>query len=114
MKPETLAKRKELSELSRAVAPLVEQGQFENINSAIIQTIYKKEGHEEFKTFDQWKEQGFSVKKGEKAFYIWAKPLNALKEEKEGAAPETEEGAKFFPLCFLFSNKQVRRLTNEN
>ncbi len=114
MKPETLEKRKELSELSRAVAPLVERGEFSSINAAIIETHYKKEGHEEFNTFDQWKEKGFSVKKGEKAFFIWAKPLNALKEEKEGKTPETEEGAKFFPLCFLFSNKQVRRISNEN
>lgn len=110
MKEETKAKRLALMELSTKVQPLVERGIYGTINAAIVNEFYKKEGNKEFMTFEQWKDKGFRVKKGEKAFLVWAKPLDALKQEKQGEeAPETEEQGKFFPLCHLFSNLQVRR-----
>ena len=109
MKEETKLKRQELSERSKEVRPLIERGEYDTINQAVIDTFYKVDGHEEFKTIHQWNKDGKRVKRGETAFLVWAKPIDELKAEKEGhiIAPEHQDGPKFFPLCFLFSNKQV-------
>ncbi len=104
-KIETKEKRQQLSELSTTVKPLVTSGQFDNVNEAVIETFYRKEGNTEFNTYKQWKEKGFQVRKGEKAYFVWAKPLAALQAEQ---GKETDEDSrKYFPLCFLFSNRQV-------
>ncbi len=54
------------------------------------------------KTFNQWINEGFHVKKGEKALLLWAKPLHVQKNE-----PKPEDGPAFFPVVYLFSNLQV-------
>jgi hypothetical protein len=99
-------KRQVLSEKSRDVAPLVERGEFDTINEAVINTFYKTAEHTEFNTFEQWKAKGYQVIKGEKAFIVWSRPQAALDEEK--GKEIGEENSRFFRLCFLFSNKQVR------
>ncbi|MFA9219671.1 MAG: ArdC-like ssDNA-binding domain-containing protein [Sediminibacterium sp.] len=98
-------KRQQLKDMSQQVKPLVKQELFDNVNEAVIATFYRTEGNTEFHTYRQWKEKGFQVRKGERAFFVWAKPLNALQEEQ---GKETdEESSRYFPLCFLFSNLQV-------
>ena len=98
-------KRQELKKLSIEVKPHVQEGTFPTINGAIMELKYRKDGHEKFQTYNQWKEAGFQVKKGEKAFLLWAKPKQL---------DETEEG-KFFPMVYLFSNLQVEpKQHNEN
>ena len=99
-------KRHTLHEMSNEVKPLVKAGKYPTVNAAVIDIFYKKDGHEVFKTFHQWKAEGKRVKKGETAFFVWAKPLTALKEE-QGKTTDEETGNDFFPLCFLFSNMQV-------
>lgn len=99
-------KRQQLKDMSAAVKPLVDEGKFEKLNTAIIETFYKKGEHQEFNTFWQWKDKGFSVKKGEKAFFVWAKPLSVQAEEK--GKPLSDDEHDFYPLCFLFSNVQVQ------
>lgn len=97
-------KRVQLSELSRAVAPMVEAGQFDKINEALI-SCYRTGEHQEFKTLHQWNKEGFQVKKGSEAFAVWARPKTKFKEAN--GAPTEEKDYSFFPLCFLFSNAQV-------
>lgn len=97
-------KREVLKQFSKAVAPAVKSGQFDNINEALINTIYKDETHQTFKTYEQWKAEGKQVQKGEKAFLVWGKP----KGTREDEAPQDEDKSQFFPLCFLFSNAQVK------
>jgi hypothetical protein len=99
------ANRIALRGMSESVKDLVKNGQFKNINVAIIETIYKKDGHETFKTFDQWKAEGKSVIKGSKAFYVWG--LKLLK------ATESGDWQTFWPLCPLFSNKQVHEVSKK-
>jgi hypothetical protein len=100
----------ELIELSAKLKKLVDLGKFENINKAILHHYKSKnEGIIEFNTFKQWTEQGFRVKKGEKGYPIWTKPIT-----KEGRAeqpnPEIPENRyKFFSMCYLFSNLQVEK-----
>src|SRR5690242_17144166 len=98
-------KREQLKSLSVQVKDAVEAGKFTRVNEAIIETFYRSETHKEFKTFWQWVDAGFRVKKGEKAFCVWAKPMSAQAAARGEALPEDEHD--FYPLCFLFSNAQV-------
>lgn len=98
-------KREQLAIISKQLRPLVESGDFEKINDAIKQMIYAPEGHTVLKTFNQWKEEGKKVNKGEKALTLWAKPKNVPK--KEDGKQTDEVDYSFFPICHLFSQKQV-------
>lgn len=84
----------------------------ENVNDVIINQMYKNDKHKEFATFYGWKEKGYKVKPGSKAFFIWSKPKSVKKknsESKEGKEEKTDE-YKMFGLAFLFSNSQVEPL----
>lgn len=50
----------------------------------------------EFHTFEQWKEMGAYVIRGEHAYLFWGAPI--IKEN----------GARYFPIEFRFSREQVR------
>ena len=50
----------------------------------------------ELMTYEQWKEQGAYVRRGEHAYLFWGKPIT------------TEAGYKYSPIQFLFSREQVR------
>ncbi len=110
--------RETLKLLSMEVSDLVESGTFFTINDAIMETMYRNETHRQFKTYRQWKSEGFQVRKGEKAFLLWARPKDHKKGKKvEKPQPEEKEDEvtklyKYFPLAYLFSNAQVDPITN--
>lgn len=97
-------KRTILKELSNIIKPLVKEGAYTTVNEALIQEIYAVNGNKVFKTYEQWKQEGKQVKKGERAYLVWGKPKGAQQEEE---SPTDEEKETFFPICFLFSNLQV-------
>lgn len=99
-------KREFLKLLSKSAAVYVEQGDFATVNDAIINTVYKNDTHKYFKTFNQWRAEGFFVQKGEKAFVVWGRPTKEQEAEK-GKEKTAEDESRFFPLAFLFSNAQV-------
>ena len=101
MKAEMQEKRRKLQALSLLAKALVERGRVESINEG-LKFLYKSDGHEELKTFKQWKESGQTVKKGEKGLMLWAKPLHVLKEE-----PKEEGESAYFPVMYVFSNLQI-------
>lgn len=104
-KAQYIEKRKTLIALSKAVRPLVECGEFDTVNEAIKeQYIEQYPEIEEFKTFNQWKQEGATVRKGEKAFLVWGQPRRA--EQVPDGADEPEE-YKYWPLCYLFADTQV-------
>jgi len=99
-----------LRELSNEVKPLVKNGDYENINQAIVETVYKPQGHTQLKTIRQWNEEGKRVVKGETALIIWGSPKQP-KNRKQPAEPAEESeliDLEFFPLCYVFSEKQVK------
>lgn len=100
--------RETLKALSQEVYDLVEAGTFTTVNDAIMETLYKNGTHREFKSYRQWKKDGFQVRKGEKAFLLWARPkdIEVMQEE-----PQEGEVAKFFPIAHLFSNAQVEPIS---
>ena len=50
----------------------------------------------EFHTFDEWKEQGAFVRRGEHAYLFWGAPIT------------NERGVRYCPVEFRFSREQVR------
>lgn len=108
MKQEMIDKRESLKELSKIVKMGISQGIYESVNQGLVE-IYKEEGHTEIHSFRGWLANGFAVKKGEKALLLWGEPRKGGKQEKP--AEETKEDEyKFFPLAYVFSQKQVEPL----
>lgn len=103
--------RENLKLLSLEVKDLVEDGTFFTINDAIMETLYKDNTHREFKSFRQWKKDGYHVNKGEKAFLLWAKPKQIQKPIEDGKSEnDIDEMLKYFPIAYLFSNAQVSEI----
>ena len=50
----------------------------------------------EFKTFEQWKEEGAYVRRGQHAYLFWGAPIT------------NERGVRYCPVEFRFSRDQVR------
>lgn len=80
------------------------------INDIIVGWYRQESGAKVFKTFAQWKTDGYNIKKGSKAFILWSKKKNVTKqgEPSETNTDPTEETAyEFFPIAYLFSDLQV-------
>ena len=98
-------RREQLKVLSRALKLQMKSGAIDaaSVNDALIQ-LYSNEGHSEFKTFGQWKSLGKSIIKGSTAFTVWGSPQDVKDQEPEGEHDEF----RYWPLCYLFSVKQVQ------
>ena len=111
-------KRERLKILSLQAKEIREQkGEEEKtINDIIIETFYKNETHQEFKSFKGWIKKGFSVKKGEKAFLVWGRPKQENKNGEIEPVIENEESENgtFYPISFIFSNAQVQPLKSKS
>ncbi len=114
-------KREQLIQLSNAAKLAIEMNGLDcTINEAIVNLFYKGDDPNitELKTFAQWKEEGFKIKKGAKSYVVWGKPRKA-KQATEGDAEEQKDGQpdeksyKFFPMAYLFSNAQVEKMIQE-
>ena len=104
-KEQYAANRKKIIMLSKNARLLMEMGQAESVNDGLLM-IYETENPEikEMNTFGQWKDKGFTILKGEKAFLVWGQPRK-VSQIPEGAT-EPEE-FKYWPLCYLFADTQV-------
>ena len=99
------------------------------LNYFILNFVYApaEEGTTEFKKFNEWKSEGYTIIKGSKAFPVWSQPTKREKKEQDGetaSAPapammenangedngeESRSGRERFNMCYLFSNLQVIR-----
>ena len=99
------------------------------LNYFILKFVYApaEEGTTEFKKFNEWKQEGYTIKKGSKAFPVWSQPTKREKKAQEGEnepAPtpalmenangtgeedSTRHERERFNMCYLFSNLQVTR-----
>ena len=99
------------------------------LNYFILKYVYApaEEGTTEFKKFNEWKNEGYTIKKGSKAFPVWSQPTKREKKEQDGEnepAPtpalmenangtgeedSTRHERERFNMCYLFSNLQVTR-----
>lgn len=96
-------KRNYLKCLSRPIQLLVKEGTIDTVNEG-LKEIYADEGHTDLKTIHQWNKVGKQVIKGEKALLLWGKPQSF--EVVNEDTSEIDE-LDFYPICFVFSQKQV-------
>ncbi len=80
------------------------------LNDFIIELFYEGEKHE-FNTFKGWLEAGKVVKKGEKGYVIWGRPI---KGEQKNEEKEVEKTYKMFPISYIFRDDQVKELETVN
>ena len=118
-KARALERRKELSALSqdlKAVAQM--QGIEESVNSLLLAYYKTQFETTDLRTFEEWKKAGYTVKKGQTSFMIWATP-KATKAEKERVAEAKAKGEHatekedYFPVCHLFDITQVHTITTK-
>ena len=100
-------KREEFKGVSRVIQQAVKGGMYPSVNAGLV-AMYAEQGHTEIHSFKQWLDKGFVVRRGEKALLLWGEPRTGGKQEK----PEKKEGEendefKFWPLAYVFSQKQV-------
>lgn len=113
-------KRAELKAVSNMLKKAVQSGQIppseDGTINGLLRDMYAQQGHTELKTFDEWKEVGYIVRKGQKAILLWGKPRkhNAGKENAEAGEDTdqqtTDQQDDFFPVCYVFSNLQVHAI----
>lgn len=103
---EFIAKRQQLISMSKLAKMMVAEGIAESVNEALLQLYDELNEGLEFNTFWQWKEKGYKVSKGSKAFLVWGKPKKVAVAEP---TTSEEEEFKFWPVCYLFSEKQVEK-----
>lgn len=90
----------------------------------MLRAYYEKQNNiTELNTFDQWKEKGYQVRRGEKAYLFWGKPKSRQQQPTAQAEPsEDEQGEQaqqvepltakqndYFPLCYLFDISQCHK-----
>lgn len=82
------------------------------VNQMLMMTVYNPKNDKIYKKFNEWKAEGKTILKGSKSIAVWSQPLGKLQADKakeKGEELQTdEEMMKFFPMCYLFSNLQVK------
>jgi len=87
----------------------------------MLRAYYEKQANiTELNTFDQWKEKGYQVRRGEKAFLFWGKPKSRQQQPTEPNEDESEQAQQvepltarqndYFPLCYLFDISQCHKM----
>lgn len=83
-----------------------------NCNEFVLKAYTKETNAQVWKTFKGWQQAGFKVKKGEKGFPIWSKPIKT-KAKTENTQTDTQTDQKqeysFFGIAYLFNNNQVEK-----
>lgn len=104
------ARRQALKDLCNTLQATAKVAGMEETPNELLREYYAQAGHTELKTFEEWKQAGFYIRKGEKAILLWGhpKPSRQAKEAaKQAGKPEEEAENDFYPLAYLFSNQQV-------
>lgn len=106
-KEQYIENRKKLIGLSQVIRIAVKEGIYDSVNEGLRET-YEEANEEitEFNTFNQWKEQGYTIKKGSKAFLFWGQPRQVSQVPEGSTEPEE---FKYWPICYLFANTQVHK-----
>lgn len=77
-------------------------------NAWLIQGYRKATGQEDFRTYKDWKQAGFQVRRGESSYPLFSRPLGALKHEKNpDYTPGQDSSDRFFKVAHVFHRGQV-------
>jgi hypothetical protein len=69
------------------------------LNDVLLDMYRDDTGAREFKTLAEWNRNGYRVKRGERAFYLWGGKRKAINEQGNEY--------HYFSLCWVFSDRQV-------
>lgn len=111
MKQEDFKKMAATLKSQYELQPIESRGTF----NEFLMNMYKAQtGQIIFRTFKQWKELGFAVRKGESSFPVWSRPLNVIKAEKAAQAgreyKKSDDEYSGFAVCHLFHAGQVDKV----
>ena len=112
----------ELSVEAKKMIPVLQAttGEEWTVNKVLIRDYQQSTGASDFRTFKAWKEAGYSVKKGEKAFRVWGSPVRGKKKKaadsdvEQSQENEADNEYKMFPMCCLFHQGQVEKMDDGN
>ncbi|MGL5682566.1 MAG: JAB domain-containing protein [Marinifilaceae bacterium] len=76
------------------------------VNQVLLTHIYNTNGATTFHTFNEWRKRGYTVMRGEKAYVVWGKP------QKQKVDKNSDDEYSFYPVTYLFSDKQVMILSD--
>lgn len=115
MNQKILEKRKALQTISHSVQELAENDGLNpedyKVNELLMHYLYNPDNEFTFKSFKGWKDEGYTVRKGVKAFIVWGQPINRTRVHPDGtttpAKDDEQSEPPFFPLAFLFRSDQV-------
>lgn len=79
-----------------------------SMNELLVETYKAQTGAKFFRTFNQWKQAGYSIIKGSKGFPVFSRPIGTIKEEK-GHNDINPDLYKVFGTCYLFNELQVSK-----
>lgn len=97
---EKLQMRQNLKELSNRLLDVAHKaGNVVISANYVLKVYYHRKGAHNLRTFNQWKNDGYAVRQGEKGFPIWGSP-------KKGVNKDGEEYT-YSPMLFLFDESQV-------
>ena len=79
------------------------------LNAALVFHYAEQTGKDaqDFKTLATWNEEGYTVRKGEKSFMIWAKPEKMTMNLSEAQIGQEAEVVTVYKLVHLFHVGQV-------
>ena len=100
-------RREELKQLSNELRKGIKttSEQAPSLNSLLKKHYSEHNGTTELKTFEEWKKEGYIVKKGEQSFLIWGTPVEKT---------DNNITIVFFPIKHLFDKKQVHKIEKSN
>ena len=101
-------RKKELLDIAKKARQMIGETRSNGTVNEYILSIYKKQtGAITFRTFKGWKDAGFSVKKGEKGYPVFSRPIGVIKSEKNKEADS--EDFKRFGTAYLFNEFQINK-----
>lgn len=100
--------KEKLMNLAREIRAKFPESQSNGGLNQYILNVYKAQtGAKVFKTFKQWKDEGYTIIKGSKGYPIFSRPIGAIKAS-QGKEASTEE-FKYFGTAILFNELQVKK-----
>lgn len=113
-------KRMKLRELSNALVSARDKGQYmgneDDTVNGLLRFYYACKGFKNLKTFSEWKKDGFSVKKEKRRFLYGEALFHSTRKRRgnskgSGTGRREEKDDDYFPLCYLFAECQVHKIT---
>lgn len=108
-KQKAIEKRTELKKLSLKFKEVAKQCN-KPINEFLVDYYKSNKGVTELKTFEEWRKLGFSVKKGESSYLVWARPVASTQAKERAEDNGTNAKEDYFPVCHLFDRSQVQEM----